>query len=86
MSHPSITVKDPASAFISAEVRFMGWREMRRLISRSGCGVMEKWTSPITKRFHITGDQETLSEFIRLAWHSETLGRQFREGITEACK
>lgn len=85
MKPPNIRVVD-TNAYIAADVRIMGWREMRRIISLSNCAVMETRVGLITKRFHVTGNQEQLTEFIHNAWYSETMGRQFRQEIVEACK
>lgn len=82
ISYPKVRVIDPANAHISAEVRILGWSEMRDMARRAGCRIFEKRVGLITKKFTMRGSEAELQAFVCAAWDSEILGKQFREELT----
>jgi hypothetical protein len=75
-----ITGSDPR---IIADVRILGWKEIRMLAGFARCTVTEKRIGLITKRFEISGNQDQLQQLLAHLWVSPVLGRHFRDMLRE---
>lgn len=79
MQNPPRLIATSDNPEFSAEVRVLGWKEMRRIARQAGCNLTEERVGWITMKFVVTGTPAQLQQFVDIIWWSPELGEQFQK-------